>query len=43
VTETPENDSVEPTENVEPELEVEFIILPEENQGKQLSMFFLPT
>jgi hypothetical protein len=43
VIETPENEPIEPTENVESEPGVKFIVEPEENQGKQLSMFFLPT
>ena len=38
VTETPESETVEPTEFVEPELGVELVADPEENQGKQLSM-----
>ena len=38
VTETPESEPVEPTESVEPEPGVEFLVEPEENQGKQLSM-----
>jgi hypothetical protein len=38
VTETPENEPVEPAEAVETEPGVEFVIEPEENQGKQLSM-----
>jgi hypothetical protein len=39
VTETPEN---EPTETIEPEPGVEFVIKPEENQDKQLSMLLDP-
>jgi hypothetical protein len=42
VTETSENEPVEPAETVEPEPGVEFIVEPEENQGKQLSMFLNP-
>ena len=38
VTESSENKPVEPTESVEPELEVPFVVEPEVNQGKQLSM-----
>ena len=38
VTETPESETVEPTEFVEPEPGVELVVDPEENQGKQLSM-----
>jgi hypothetical protein len=38
VTETLENEPVEPAETVEPEPGVEFVVEPEENQGKQLSM-----
>jgi hypothetical protein len=38
VIETPENEPVEPAETVEPEPGVEFVVEPEENQGKQLSM-----
>jgi hypothetical protein len=34
VTETPENEPVEPAETVEPEPGVELIVEPEENQGK---------
>ena len=33
-----ENETIEPTKSVEPELVVEFVVEPEENQGKQLSM-----
>ena len=36
-TKTKESEPVQPTENVEPELSVEFVVEPEENQGKQLS------
>ena len=38
VTETPESEPVELAESVEPEPGVEFLVEPEENQGKQLSM-----
>jgi hypothetical protein len=38
LTETPENKPIEPTKTIEPEPGVEFIVEPEENQGKQLSM-----
>ena len=38
VTETPESETIEPTEFVEPEPDVELVADPEENQGKQLSM-----
>jgi hypothetical protein len=38
VTETPEDEPVEPAETVEAEPGAEFVIEPEENQGKQLSM-----
>jgi hypothetical protein len=38
VTETPEHEPVEPAEIVETELRVDFIVEPEDNQGKQLSM-----
>jgi hypothetical protein len=34
----PENEPIEPAETVETELGVEFVVDPEENQGKQLSM-----
>jgi len=33
-----ENEPIEPTESVEPEPGVEFVVEPEANQGKQLSM-----
>ena len=33
-----ESEPVEPTENVEPEPGVEFVVKPEENQGKQVCM-----
>jgi hypothetical protein len=38
-TKTPEN---EPAETVEHQPGVEFVVEPEENQGKQLSMFLDP-
>ena len=38
VTQPSENEPVEPTESVEPEPGVEFVVEPEANQGKQLSM-----
>ena len=37
-TESSENEPVEPTESVEPEPGVQFVVEPEANQGKQLSM-----
>jgi hypothetical protein len=38
VTETPEDEPVEPVETVEVEPGAMFVVEPEENQGKQLSM-----
>ena len=38
MTETLESEPVELAESVEPEPGVEFLVEPEENQGKQLSM-----
>ena len=38
VTESSENEPVEPTESVEPEPGVQFAVEPESNQGKQLSI-----
>ena len=38
MTQPSENEPIEPAEVVEPEPGVEFVIVPEENQGKQLSM-----
>jgi hypothetical protein len=38
VTETPEDEPVEPSATVEAEPGVEFVVESEENQGKQLSM-----
>ena len=38
VIEPSENETIEPTKSVEPELVVEFVVEPEEKQGKQLSM-----
>ena len=38
VTEPSENEPVEPAESVEPEPGVQFMVEPEVNQGKQLSI-----
>ena len=38
VTESSENEPVEPAESVEPEPGVPFVVKPEVNQGKQLSI-----
>jgi hypothetical protein len=38
VTETPENEPIEPAEIIEIEPGIDFIVEPEDNQGKQLSM-----
>ena len=38
VTESSENELGEPTESVEPEPGVQFAVMPEANQGKQLSI-----
>ena len=38
MTETSESEPVEPAESIEPKPGVEFLVEPEENQGKQLSM-----
>ena len=38
VTESSEVEPVEPTESIEPEPGVQFVVEPEANQGKQLSM-----
>ena len=38
VTETPESETIEPAESVEPEPGVEFLVGLEENQSKKLSM-----
>jgi hypothetical protein len=38
VTETLENEPIGPAEIVETKLGVEFVVEPEDNQGKQLSM-----
>ena len=38
VTEPSENEPVEPTESVEPEPGIPFVVEPEVNPGKQLSM-----
>ena len=42
VTEPSENEPVEPAESVEPEPGVQFVVEPEVNQGKQLSIFLAP-
>jgi hypothetical protein len=42
VIETPESEPVEPTDTVEPKFGVEFVVEPEKNQGKKLSMNFFP-
>ena len=42
VTEPSEVEPVEPTESVEPEPGVPFVVEPEVNQGKQLSIFLAP-
>ena len=42
VTELSENEQTEPVEVVEPKPGVEFVVDPEENQGKQLSMILVP-
>ena len=42
VTEPSENEPVEPAESVEPEPGVQFMVEPEVNQGKQLSIFLAP-
>jgi hypothetical protein len=41
-TEPPENETAEPSEAVEPEPDVEYMVELEENRGKQLSMFLDP-
>jgi hypothetical protein len=38
-TEPPENETAEPVEAVKPKPGVEYVVEPEEKQGKQLSMF----
>ena len=38
MTESSEVEPVEPTETVEPEIGVQFMVEPKANQGKQLSM-----
>ena len=38
VTEPSEVEPMEPTESIEPEPEVQFVVEPEVNQGKQLSI-----
>ena len=42
VTERSENEPVEPAESVEPEPGVPFVVEPEANQGKLLSIFLVP-
>ena len=42
VTEPSEVEPVEPAESVEPEPGVTFVVEPEVNQGKQLSIFLAP-
>ena len=42
VTEPSEVEHVEPIESVEPEPGIPFVVEPEVNQGKQLSIFFAP-
>ena len=42
VTESSENEPVEPTESVEPETGVQFVVEPEAIQGKQLSILLAP-
>ena len=42
VTESSENEPVEPAESVEPEPGVQFAAEPEVNQGKQLSILLAP-
>ena len=42
VTEPSENEPVEPAESVEPEPGVPFVVEPEVNQAKQLSIFLAP-
>ena len=42
VTESSENEPVEPAESVEPEPGIPFVVEPEVNQGKQLSIFLAP-
>jgi len=42
VTEPSEVEPVEPTESVEPEPGVPFVVEPEANQGKQLSIYLAP-
>ena len=42
VTEPPEVEPVEPAEPVEPEPGVQFVVEPEVNPGKQLSIFLAP-
>ena len=42
VTESSEVEPVEPAESVEPEPGIPFVVEPEVNQGKQLSIFLAP-
>ena len=42
VTESSEVEPVEPTESLEPEPGVQFVVEPEVNQGKHLSMISCP-
>jgi len=42
VTEPSEVEPVEPTESVEPEPGVPFVVEPEANQGKKLSIYLAP-
>ena len=42
MTESSEVEPVEPTESIEPELGVQFMVEPEANQSKQLSIFLAP-
>ena len=42
VTEPSDVEPVEPTESVEPEPGIPFVVEPEVNQGKQLSIFLAP-
>ena len=43
VAESSEVEPVEPTESVEPEPGIQFVVEPEVNQGKQLSIFLAPS
>ena len=42
VTEPSENEPMEPAESVEPEPGIPFVVEPEVNPGKQLSIFLAP-